>query len=86
MASYSRFDALKEIYKKGRNKGGKTDNLMGKWALRELPLICTCHCSTAILIFFDVLFCLYFIRNEVDEMYFTPRYFKSLDPILKTNF
>lgn len=57
---------------------------MGKWALREVPLICTCHCSTAILILFGVQFC--FIRNVVDEMYCTPRYFESLDPLLKTNF
>lgn len=65
---------------------GRKHNLMGKWALGEVPLICTCHCSIAILMFFDVLFCLYFIRDVVDEMYFTPKYFKSLDPILKTNF
>lgn len=61
MACYSRFDALKDTYKKGRNKGKKIDNFMGKWVLVEVHLICTFYCSMVILIF--LMFCFVWISS-----------------------
>lgn len=74
------------MYKAGRNRGKKTDNLTGEQVVVKVPLICRCLCGSVMLICVMGLFCLDFIMDVGDELQFSPGALPSLDPILKTNF